>query len=426
MQNKRIVILAIFIPATFAALFLFKSHPNIQPKKDPYLVIAHDKGNMPGFQNSFYLQGKMAEAQTGIGFSPVSSPTTDLYIHQMKARLPTKNAPALFTWWSTWRVKDLVDQGLVSDLTHLWDLYADYYSPEMRQAYSIGNRVYGFPYSMEYWPVWYNKPLFEKLNLREPSTWQEFAHTCKRLKEASVAPILASLQLKWYSCIWFAALVMGQDPDLYEQLCNGQVKYTDSRILKVMDIWADMIRNGWFTDPSANMFTNAGYLFNNEKFGMVLCGSWYYAMVLGQQGVDDKDIGVFILPPHNPDAAKSIMMESGPVFTAKNSVHEKEAKAIAKWWMSPEGSRHFAKVFQSYSANTKVGESHLPPAKKELLSGIKKQDCRILNRYWEATPTCISETAIEAFSRFILDPGQKEAVLTEIEQAAQSFWKDRP
>jgi multiple sugar transport system substrate-binding protein len=120
------------------------------------------------------------------------------------------------------------------------------------------------------------------------------------------------------------------------------------------------------------------------------------------------------------------MMESGPVFTAKNSVHEKEAKAIAKWWMSPEGSRHFAKVFQSYSANTKVGESHLPPAKKELLSGIKKQDCRILNRYWEATPTCISETAIEAFSRFILDPGQKEAVLTEIEQAAQSFWKDRP
>ncbi len=422
MLNKSVVILTIFMAGTFAALFFLKCNHVNQPEHDLSLVLAHDKGNMPGFQHSFSLQGEMSEAQTGIGFSPVSSPTTDLYIHQMKASLPTRSAPALFTWWSTWHVRDLVDQGLISDLTHLWDMYADDYSPEMRQTYSIGDRVYGFPYSMEYWPVWYNKPLFEKLDIREPSTWQEFTHACQRLKNASVAPILSSLQFKWYSCIWFAALVMGENPLLYEQLCNGQVNYTDSRIRKVMDIWADMIRQDWFTDPSANMFTNAGYLFNNEKFGMVLCGSWYYAMVLRQQGVDESDIGVFILPPHNPDAPKSIMMESGLVFMAKNSLHEKEAQVVARWWMSPEGSRHFAEVFQSYSANTKVGKSHLPPAKKELLSAINKQNCRILNRYWEATPTYISERAIEGFSRFILDPGQKEAVLTEIEQAAQSFW----
>ncbi len=423
MQNKTFAILiflgAVILAAVFTVFSMLGNSMEHSPGPDANLILAHDKGNLPKFQHSFSLQGREAESQTGIGFVPAPSLTTDLFIHQMKARLPTRQAPALFTWWSTWRAKELVDYDLVNDLTHLWDLYADDYPKEIRDAYTIEGRVYGFPYSLEYWPVWYNKPLFEKLGIQEPLTWDEFTKACKTLKNASVVPILTSVQLKWYSCIWFAALVMGEDPRLYEQLCTGQVKYTDERIVRVMDIWMEMIGKGWFSEPSANMFTNGGHLWNNEKFGMVLCGSWYYSMVLREQGVKDDDIGVFILPPHNPGAAKSIMMESGPVFTAKNSVYSNESEIIARWWMSPEGSRHFARVYQSYSASTKAGEDHLPPAKKKLLSSIKNQDCLVLNRYWEAAPACIVDPVIEALSRFMLNPGEKEAVIEEMQQAAE-------
>lgn len=423
-RTSAILILLVCIAiASAAALFHFIT---VDREQDPVpasgLELAHDKGNMEWFQKSFARQGKKAGKETGIGFAAEPSPTTDLYISQMKARLPTPQAPALFTWWSTWRVRELVDMGLVTDLTHLWDRHSDDYPSHIRDAYTIDGKVYGFPYSVEYWPVWYNKTLFEKLGIKEPETWPEFMEACRKLKAESVPPIAMSLQMKWYSSIWFAALVMGEDPDLYQQLCSGKAAYTDPGVKKAVNIWAEMIESGFFTDPSLNLFTNGGHLWNEEAFGMILCGSWYYSTVLRQQGVDPADIGVFILPPHNPDAPGSIMMESGPVFTASNSPHRKQAEKIADWWMSRDGSRDFAETFQSYSANRKIGAGHLQPARQKLLTAIEKKDCRVVNRYWEATPAPIADAATEEFSRFILDPGQKNAVLAEMDKTAGTFW----
>ncbi|MFW6284203.1 MAG: ABC transporter substrate-binding protein [Desulfosalsimonas sp.] len=423
-KNAGIIIVLVCLALAFAVIFYrfaAQQNPDAQ-RTGSRLVLAHDKGNMPLFDQSFSRQGKKAQSEISTGFIPVASAGTDLYISQMKARLPTSRAPALFTWWSAWRVKELVDKDLVSDLTHIWDRYADEYPQEIRDAYTIDGKVYGFPYSVEYWPIWYNKPLFEKLGIKEPETWEEFMAACRKLKAASVPPVAASLQMKWYACMWFAALVMGEDPLLYEQLCNGEVRYTDARVKKAMTIWADMIGKGYFTEPSLNLFTNGGHLWNNDAFGMVLCGSWYYSTILRRQGVKKADIGVFILPPHNPAAQKSIMMESGPVLTAANSPHRKQAEAIADWWMSEQGSRDFAKTFQSYSANRKIGAGHLQPVRQKLLSAIKKEECRIVNRYWEATPAPIVDAAQENFTRFILDPGDKDTVLARMDSIAQSCW----
>ena len=423
-KNAGILIVLVCLVLSFLIVFFHLSAPQNQdaPLTTPRLVLAHDKGNMPWFHQSFSRQGKKAESEIGTGFIPVASPGTDLYMSQMKARLPTPRAPALFTWWSAWRVKELVEKGLVNDLTHIWDRYADEYPREIRDAYTIDGKVYGFPYSVEYWPIWYNKPLFEKLDIKEPETWGEFMAACRKLKAASVPPVASTLQMKWYACIWFAALVMGEDPLLYEQLCNGEVRYTNVRVKKAVTIWTDMIGKGYFTDPSLNLFTNGGHLWNNEAFGMVLCGSWYYSTILRRQGVKKADIGVFILPPHNPAAQKSIMLESGPVLTAANSPHRNQAEALSDWWMSEAGSRHFANIFRSYSANRKIGAGHLQPVRQKLLSAIEKQDCRIVNRYWEATPAPIVDAALENFTRLILNPGEKDAVLAEMDNTAEACW----
>jgi multiple sugar transport system substrate-binding protein/raffinose/stachyose/melibiose transport system substrate-binding protein len=112
-------------------------------------------------------------------------------------------------------------------------------------------------------------------------------------------------------------MIIGEDPDLYLDLCLGRVKYTDPRIVKACRVWKDMIGKKYFTDPSVNMLTNAGHLWNNESYGMALCGSWYYSNVLVAQGVDERDIDWFILPSHNPKAGLNIVFEVGPIFTAK-------------------------------------------------------------------------------------------------------------
>ena len=387
------------------------------------VTLAHDKGVIPMFQENFIRQGKQAKKAVGIDICPIPSDTPEVYRHRMRAILPTEQAPDLFVWWAQFRVRELVQQNLVGDLTLLWDKYGQDYSPGMREAFTIDGRIYGFPFVVEYWPVWYNKRIFRRLGLFPPSTWKEFIHVCQSIKARGIPPLLLSLQDGWPAFIWFEEMIIGQDPDLYRDLCLGRVRYTDPRVIKAVALWKQMIDKGYFTDPSANMFTNAGYLWNKERFAMVLCGTWYYSGVLKAQGIHEEDIGVFILPSHNAGAGNNIVFEVGPVFTAKNSLHVREAKKVADWWMSSEGSGYFASMHGAYPGNLKTDTTYLAPVKKELLLIIQNDHYRILNRYWEATPPAICEKAVDKLTQFILEPEEMYKVLEDIERLAKAYWE---
>ena len=410
----------------FSVLFYYFSfsHGDKEPGDD--IIFAHDKGIMPSFQKFFTSQGKEAERVLGQGFVPIPSQTTDLFTSQMMAALPTKQAPELFTWWSAFRVKPLVDQNLVDDLTDLWDKHRDEYDQGIRDAYTFDGKVYGFPYSIEYWAVWYNKSVFKKFGLKEPQTWKEFMDICATLKACGISPILSSLQDQWYAFVWFMAMIIGQDPDLYVDLCEGRASYLDPRVKKAMTVWARMIKKGYFTDPATNMFTNGGYLWNTEKFGMILCGSWYYSTVLVPQGVKEENIGVFILPSHNEKAGKNIAMETGPVLTGKNAPQNKAARKIADWWMGSQGNAHFSNLLKSYSPNHNSDQSYLPVAKQKLLTQIYNGDYRILNRFWEATPTPICEFAVRKLGEFIMEPDTIDLVLSDLDKAAKKYFTESP
>ena len=419
------VLAATIIALALIGILLFALLERPGPDTKDKIVLAHDKGAMPAFQQSFARQADKAAEAAGYGFDPVASETTDLFISQMKASLPTRDAPEMFVWWAGERVRQLVENELVIDITHLWDKHAGDYPASIRKAYTMDGKVYGFPYSIEYWPVWYNKPLFERLDIKVPETWPEFIRACEVLKAHSIPPVLSSLQHKWYAFVWFEELLIGEDPDFYERLCRGKARYDAPQVRKAFALWGDMIRKEYFTEPGAHMFTNAGHMWHTEQFGMVLCGSWYYSTVLLPQGVKAADIGSFILPSHNADAGRNIVMESGPVFTARNAKRKEAAEKIVDWWMGPEGSRHFARIFKTYSANRHVGAGHLPAAKRRIDRMIKARNYRILNRYWEAAPTPVVRRAIDLFARFILNPDEVDPVIRGLVAAAEAARLDK-
>ena len=61
----------------------------------------------------------------------------------------------MFTWWSGEKLETLVKNGLVEDLTDLWD--SDFVSagvPEgIKDAFTVDGKVYAAPYSILYNPV---------------------------------------------------------------------------------------------------------------------------------------------------------------------------------------------------------------------------------------------------------------------------------
>lgn len=415
MRNWKGIVLLLCVVLSAAALVA------CGPKQAANLIMMHDKGGNPNYQPFYEKVGVDAKAAIGVGFTPTPYPDTNTFIAAVRAALPTNKAPDLFTWWSTYRMKDLIDQGLVADTTELWNKHKDEYAPGVRAAFTFNDKVYGFCYVVEYWGVWYNKDVFAKYKLNVPTTWDEFMQVCATLKKNKVTPMAQTVQGRWPTFIMFEEMVAREDPQLYVDLCEGRAKYSDPRVKKAFGVWADLIAKGYFTDPSTDLFSDVPRLFNAGQVAMVPCGSWYLTVLTGG-GVPEAKAGVFVMPSHNPAAGKVVILEASPILISAKAPNRAAAMKVADWWMGPEGNAAYAKQTGQFPPNTKADTSFLPQVKVDLRKTIVDENYKVLNRYWEATPTAICEKAVDKFAEFILKPKTVDTVLADLDKIADDYW----
>ena len=389
--------------------------------KPTNLVLMHDKGGNPNYVPFFEDLGKQAKTAIGVGFTQSPYPTTDVFQAAVRAALPTSKAPDLFTWWSTYRMKDLIDNGLVADLTDLWDKHKAEYPQGLRDAFTFNGKVYGMADVVEYWGVWYNKDVFAKYNLKVPTTWDEFTKVCDTLKKNKITPMLESVQQRWPTFIMFEEMVARQDPQLYVDLCEGKVKYSDPRVKKAFAVWADMIAKGYFTDPSTDLFADGPRLFNEGKVAMIPCGSWYLSVLTGGGVAVDK-ADIFVMPPVNPSAGKVVIMEASPIVISAKAPNLAAAKKVVGLVDGTRGQRGIRQDAEPVPGQLEGG-FQLPAGEQgQLRRRPSTNGYRVLNRYWEATPTPICEKAVDKFAEFILKPGSVDTVLTDLDKIADDYW----
>ncbi len=386
------------------------------------LLLFHDKGGSPNFQPFYETVSAVATKEIGIGFRPTAYPDTSVYQATVRNALRTSKAPGLFTWWSTYRIEPLIKQGLIEESTQLWDKYKDEYPQGLREAFTSGGKVYGFAYTVEYWPVYYKKSLFKKLGLTPPQTWDDFLKLSAVLKSKGIAPMSQGTPDGWTTLINFEEMIIGQDPKLYNDLMEGKIKYTNPQVKKAFLVWKDLIEKGYFSNPNTGYFADMPKLFNDDKLAMILAGTWYPGSVLEPAGVSQNDLGAFILPSHNPSAGKNIIFEASPIFVGKRSSDKASAMRVVDWWMSSHGNYTFAKEVGSYAANPKTNMEYLPQYKVDLLKSIADENYTLVNRFWEATPSPIAEKAVDLFAKFILHPEQLDDVLKSLDRLADKYW----
>jgi len=416
------IMIACLILVFFGAPVLFAAGEKEEEAEEVSITLIHDKGGTPNFQPYFEATGAKTKEILGIDIVPSPYPSTDVFIAAARSALPTDSAPELFTWWSTYRMKGLIDQGLLADVTEIWDKHKDEYSQGLRDAFTFDGKRYGLVYGVEYWPVWYNKDVFTELGLSVPETWDELLEVCKTLKANGKIPLFHTVLGRWPTFIMFEEMIMGQDPQLYVDLCEGRAKYSDPRVKKAFEVWKGLIENGYFTDPGTDLFTDSPVLFNQDKLAMIVCGTWYYTSVLTANGVPEDKIGAFVLPSHNPDAGKVIILEAMPILASKNAPNLEAAKKVMDWLMGPEGNAFLAEMITSFPANQQSKADYLPPVKIDLMNTIVNENYTIVNRYWEATPTPICETAVDKFAEFMLDPDSLDTVLADLDKIADEYW----
>lgn len=357
-----------------------------------------------------------ATAAAGLKVSINSYPDVAAYQTAVQQSIREPEAPGMFTWWSGSQLETLVNNGVIEDLTELWN---DYIIPagvpeNVADAFTFDGKIYAAPYCALYTTVLYNKDCFEQVGITEiPETFDEFLDACDKLVAAGITPIGLKND-SWASFIWFQQLIGAYDPQLYSDLCSGEKAYTDPEVKEVMQIWKDMFDKGYFGEPVTiqdvrrNMATgvtammldvNSEVPVLNRDYGMV----------------SEENLSTFAFPSMN-DGAKIIFYEASPICVASASADKGSALKALESWYGEEVQTVFTNSLGM--ANTSKITAEDPTVTKIVSFTGDTENCQLMLRYYENTPEDLRNYAIDELSRFMYSGADIDEVLNNIQAEA--------
>lgn len=360
------------------------------------------------------------EKVSKIQVEPITYPDTAAYQTAIQQSIRDSSAPALFTWWSGPQLETLAKNGLLEDLTDLWEEYveANGVASDIAEALSMDGKIYAVPYSIIYSTIIYNKEVFAQYQLEIPETFDDFLAVCQTLKDNGVTPI-ALQNNSWAGFIWFQAMLSAYDPQLYLDVCDGTRKYTDEEVVTVMNQWKEMLDLGYFSAPmsvpdmdkSMAAGTIAMQIGPNYETGIL---AKEYGMTPGE------DMGTFVLPSMNGHK-KAVFFEITPLCVAKASQDKETGKEVLKSWFKKEHQT----VLTEATSNVNTSEVQTDNAcVNEMISySTDEENYQMMLRYYENTPEEVRNVALDELMKFELGNASAEEVLSTIQAKADEIFQ---
>lgn len=394
-----------------------------EPAVSGEVTFVHDKAFWEDFIGEVLPLG---EEELGLQLTQVPYSDTTSYQQVVQSSLPSAEAPDVMTWWSGYRLEDLVTAGHLTEMSDFWDeqVAAGTLSADLASAFTNDDGVYAAPLHISYWPVFYNKNVFDEHGLEPPETWDELVEIADTLVAADVTPFYATTDGRWPAFIWFEEFIARTDPDFYDRLTDGEESYTDPLVVDAMQEWGEWLEAGYFSNLDLPLDDQMAAQFANGEIAMVLNGTWFNGSFQDAGLEPGTDYDTFILPNRNPDLDENVVIfETGPIAIPSNAPNPEAALAFVEWWVQPETQQAWSEQLRDTPATP--GAAAPDPALQSVVDRIEEQDYRLVERYWEASPPAIVEAAVDELSRFMLNPSEYEDVLESIEQIAQQEWDAR-
>jgi multiple sugar transport system substrate-binding protein len=369
----------------------------------------------PPFENQNAAMGEWIANRIGVGFVPESYP--DLTNYQTTLRqslLSAKTAPDMFKWWSNYRLKPLVDEGLLADVSDIWAKYFKdgTWAKSAAAEVTFNGKQYAVPYHYSHWGIIYNKHVFEELGLSVPKTWADFLNVCEKIKASGRTPIAMTLEGRWQALIWWTEILIKTDPELYLGIVNGKTQFADPKIIKALQPWLKVI--SYFPEDQMLPWQEVYPKIYSGDFTMDLLGDWLFTSLQALGADLEKDVGWFPVPPITPKG-NGFVFEISPIAIPVNSPNVATTKKVLAEWMSCEGQKKWVELFSESSPAC----GGLVP-QKGVFESIKKaglftNKVRYMPRWWEAVPVELVEYSIDKFGEVILNTSKLESAMKDID-----------
>jgi len=332
------------------------------------------------------------------------------------------NPPDVALWFAGNRMKFFVDQGLLMDISDLWETAGFNESMASSKAtLTVNGKQYGVPWGYYQWGVFYRQDIFDQYGIAVPKTWDEFMEAGETLVAKGITPVTIGTKYLWTAAGWFDYLNLRINGyDYHMKLTAGEASYLDPQLDKVFDVWAELLEKGFFLDNHATYsWQEAQAPFINGKAAMYLIGN-FITPDLESAGVLDKT-GFFQFPIIDPAVG---VYEDAPMeayLVPKGAKNPEEAKLFLEYASRADVLADFAYAVGNIppNKNSRPPEDRFTKAGFDMLNGVDG----LAQFYDRDTNPEMASVGMEGFQEFMVNPDREEAIRKRLDEERKKIFQ---
>ena len=222
----------------------------------------------------------------------------------LKARITAGIPPDTFQTLGGAELKDYVDSGVLEPLDDFYSStgYGDKIPKPLLNAVTIGGHPYSVPLNMHLENIlYYNKKLFDELQLSAPTGYDDLVAACEAIKKAK--PDMACLAIgskdNWSDVFVLDTIMLELGgPEYYVKFFKGEVDVANDPIFKEsLEKFAALQKYSNMSDHSSLTWDQAVSAVGSEQAAMTIMGTWAIgAFVKGSNWEPGVDFGAVNYP----------------------------------------------------------------------------------------------------------------------------------
>ncbi|HEY0827836.1 MAG TPA: extracellular solute-binding protein, partial [Bacilli bacterium] len=215
--------------------------------------------------------------------------------------------------------------------------------------------------------VLYNKKVFESLNLKVPTTMEEFWAVSEAIKKGGKTPVFLSGKDSW--TLQLPALISMARPsqiDFLKKLYAGEATYHDFTIQKKgLTFLKNVIDKGYVNkDFLSDTYDNAQKALAEGSAGMYVMATWVMPDISTKFPDQVNDIGAFIMPFDGTDSDVGGVFPPNAVYVVKGK-NQEAAQRFLNYFASLEAQNLYFSVEGGIPAMKGVTQAKVTPAEAD-------------------------------------------------------------
>ncbi|WP_096084782.1 ABC transporter substrate-binding protein [Agaribacterium haliotis] len=218
------------------------------------------------------------------------------YISLVERWLEADAGPDVIYWYGGSRVRHYAQKGLIQPLNSVWssENYRKRFSKVAVDAVMLDDVPYAIPNAIFLWAFYVRPSVLDKYGLTTPANWQQVLHACQVLHQNNHELFALGSKTPWVTHAWFDYLNLRlHGLDFYRDLLDGNVAYTDNKVLETLQHWKRLLDANCFTEKHRSY--SHGQVLPRMYHGLAAMSlaSAHVEMELPDSVIEDLDVAAF-------------------------------------------------------------------------------------------------------------------------------------